>query len=443
MNSIAVFGSLNIDLVSQMERFPEPGETLIAHSFATFPGGKGANQAVACGRLGAQVTMFGALGGDEFAVDLVRSLHASHVQTEHVLYCDNVPTGVASIWVNAQGKNSIAVTAGANGRVDRHYLHTVLPELKHTAWLLLQLEIPLETIDDLLKQLPSRRPRVILDPAPAQSLNPLMTSRLAVITPNETELEALTKLPVSSEQEIQKACRFLLNQTGAQAVVCKAGDSGAYLDDGRHFRHFPGYTVRSVDSTAAGDTFNGALATSLAAGDTFERAIRFANASGALCVKKTGGATLDPLATGCGSLHAIRPLNGSVMKRDGLLHVQLNRIIASLGHTDWLAVGDCGLPVPPHVERVDLAVVHGLPRFGPVVAAIARELVVQRVYLAEEMVRHNAEVFTFVEQQFSGIPLEKVSHAVFKKQLAQTRGIVRTGEATPYANIILECGVTF
>jgi len=131
------------------------------------------------------------------------------------------------------------------------------------------------------------------------------------------------------------------------------------------------------------------------------------------------------------------------MKKDGLLHAQLSRIVASLGHADCLAIGDCGLSIPAHVERVDLAVTRGLPRFGPVVAAIVRELVVQKVYFAEEMEQHNAEIFAFTKQQFPHTALEVISHAVLKERLARVKAVVRTGEATPYANIILECGVSF
>jgi len=131
------------------------------------------------------------------------------------------------------------------------------------------------------------------------------------------------------------------------------------------------------------------------------------------------------------------------MKKSGLLHAQLSRIIASLGHADWLVIGDCGLSIPAHVERIDLAVTRGLPRFEPTVVAIAQELVVQRVFIAEEMELHNAEIFAFTKLQFSDMPIETVSNVVFKERISQAKAVVRTGEATPYANVILECGVSF
>lgn len=131
------------------------------------------------------------------------------------------------------------------------------------------------------------------------------------------------------------------------------------------------------------------------------------------------------------------------MKRHGILNAQLSRIIASLGHTDTIVIADCGLPIPPSVECVDLAVVQGLPRFKQVVEAIAEELAVQKVLVAEEMETQNAEAFSFVRRQFSGIPVEKIPHEALKERLSQAKAVVRTGEATPFANVILECGVTF
>lgn len=131
------------------------------------------------------------------------------------------------------------------------------------------------------------------------------------------------------------------------------------------------------------------------------------------------------------------------MKKTGILNMQVSRILASLGHTDTVAIGDCGLPIPSGIERVDLAVVRGLPRFEPVVAAIADELVVQKIIIAEEIREHNAETFRFLENLFSEIPIEKIPHETFKQRLVQAKAVIRTGEATPYANVILESGVAF
>lgn len=131
------------------------------------------------------------------------------------------------------------------------------------------------------------------------------------------------------------------------------------------------------------------------------------------------------------------------MKKKGILNMQISRILASLGHTDTVVIGDCGLPIPSGVARVDLAVVQGLPRFAPVVAAIADELVVQKIIIAEEILKHNAETFRFLENLFGEISIKKIPHEAFKQRLVQAKAVIRTGEATPYANVILESGVAF
>ena len=288
MKNIAVFGSLNADLVVQMDKYPGPGQTIVAESFAQFSGGKGANQAVACGRLGATVSMFGAVGKDIFATRLLESLEESHVKHDALRHCEDTSTGMAHIWVDAEGEKSIAIVAGANERVGTDYVKSVLPKLKAFSWLLLQLEVPLESMRYLLQKLPPDSPRVILDPAPAQPLGQLPTERLWLITPNEHELQTLTGISTVETAGIQKACRDLIEKSGARAVLCKAGSRGAFLDDGRQFQHFPGYEVRAVDSTAAGDSFNGTLAVALAEGKPLQDAIGTANAAGAMCVTRPG-----------------------------------------------------------------------------------------------------------------------------------------------------------
>jgi ribokinase len=288
MTRIAVLGSLNIDLVAQVERFPKPGETVVGRSFQQFTGGKGANQAVACGRLGTEVSMFGAVGGDVFADSLLKSLRESNVDTDRIRICEDTFSGVAHIWVDALGENAIAVIAGANANVDIDYVINEVSKLTEASWLLLQLETPLEAMAYLLEKLPTDTPKVILDPAPARSLDRFPTQRLWFVTPNEHELQWLTGMSTTTEADIRKASDALRKKTGVQAVLCKAGSRGAYLQDSYQFRYFPGYTVDAVDSTAAGDAFNGALAVALSEGKSIEAAIQFANAAGALCVKKAG-----------------------------------------------------------------------------------------------------------------------------------------------------------
>lgn len=295
---IAVFGSLNVDLVTRLERFPAPGETIAARSFTMYPGGKGANQAVACGRLGGSVAMYGAVGADALAGRLLGSLRDAGVDARALLTVEDVATGTADIWVDAAGENMIAIAAGANGRLDGPYVDAHLAELSAAAYLLLQLEVPLDTLAYLLSVLPADGPRVVLDPAPARPLDALPLERVWMITPNEHELAALTGLETGTDDEVRRAAHALSQATGVATVLTKAGARGAYLGSASAFERVPAFDVRAVDTTAAGDAFNGALATALASQDPgreeLARAVRFAHAAAAIAVTRPGAQPAMP-----------------------------------------------------------------------------------------------------------------------------------------------------
>lgn len=290
---IAVFGSLNVDLVTRLERFPSPGETVAARDFTLYPGGKGANQAVAAGKLGADVAMYGLLGSDALADRLRDSLRAAGVDDGAVRTVEDVATGTADIWVEDSGENMIAIAAGANGRVDAGYVDEHLADLARADYLLLQLEVPLPALAHLLHTLPSSGgPRVVLDPAPARPLEALPLDRVWMVTPNEHELGRLTGMPTGDPQAIRAAARALAARTGVELVVTKAGARGAFVSAGERFEAVPACSVDAVDTTAAGDAFNGALAAALARSatvrDDLMQAIRFAHAAAAIAVMRAG-----------------------------------------------------------------------------------------------------------------------------------------------------------
>ncbi|MGC9018267.1 MAG: ribokinase [Candidatus Bipolaricaulaceae bacterium] len=278
-------GSLNMDLVTVVERLPSPGETVLGRSFARYPGGKGLNQAVAAARLGAEVLLFGRVGKDPFGEELLSVAEANGVDVAFLESVD-AQTGTAAILVDPKGENMIAYAPGANALVDEAYLERVLPVLSEMDVLLVQLEIPLSTVGALLRRLPPERPLVILNPSPAQDLSSLRLGRVDVLVPNFQEFQALTGW-AGSPEELERVGRAFLG-LGVQALVVTAGPAGAYLVEPEGFARFPAFPAEVVDTTGAGDAFCAALAVKLGQGRGLYEAIGFANAAAALTTTKKG-----------------------------------------------------------------------------------------------------------------------------------------------------------
>jgi ribokinase len=283
-----------MDFVAQMNQLPVRGETLNGWGFQMLPGGKGANQACAAGRLGGCAKMVGRVGRDIFADQQRTSLGAAGVDTTFVLTTEGEATGVALIFVEKGGQNMIVIAPGANRMLTPRDLHTA-SELFESGYLLLQLEIPLETVEAAAALGRSRGMVTILDPAPARPLPGSLLRQVDLLTPNETEALALLDLPTRdiSVPEAKELARLLLAR-GPRQIILKLGAKGVWFQDQEVGRHFPAPTVEAVDATAAGDTFNGSLAVALAEGLPMEDAISFANCAAALSVTKLGAQASIP-----------------------------------------------------------------------------------------------------------------------------------------------------
>lgn len=288
-----VVGSLNMDLVTRVQNFPLPGETIRGESFRIFPGGKGANQAVALARLGARVEMVGAIGSDMLGSSYKNIMNTEGINTGALAVVDNQPTGTASIEVTLSGQNHIIVVGGANNAVTEAFVLERKAVIEKACFLLLQLEIPLEANIRAASIAREKGIPVMLDPAPATRLPPELLSLINYLTPNEMEAALLTNTDTSSEDGIRKAA-CILQQSGVEHVVIKAGKRGAYITNNGNIKVFPSYQVEVIDTVAAGDSFNAGLAFALGSGKALEESIGWANAVAALSVTKEGAQSAMP-----------------------------------------------------------------------------------------------------------------------------------------------------
>ncbi|MCM3270966.1 ribokinase [Paenibacillus elgii] len=284
---IVVIGSLNMDIVIEADRYPQQGETMLGHGIRFLPGGKGANQAVAAARLGAAVTMIGAVGADGFGQELLQALQAENVGTDAVRVAEQAATGVASIYV-CQGDNSIVVLPGANHTLLPAHIDACREVIASADIVLLQMEIPLDTVAHAARLAKAcGRTVVVLNPAPAQKLPEELLRNVDYITPNRTELALLTGR--SAEGGALEAAMRELAGMGARHVITTLGAEGsAFMAQEGALTRVPGYVMEVVDTTGAGDSFNAGLAYSLALGQSLEEAVSFAAKVSALAVTKFG-----------------------------------------------------------------------------------------------------------------------------------------------------------
>ncbi|MGR5076489.1 ribokinase [Photobacterium swingsii] len=293
MNKLVVLGSVNADHVLQVASFPRPGETLHGHSYSVIPGGKGANQAVAAARLGADVAFIACVGDDSFGLNIREAFANDGINTDAVLVEENTPTGIAMIQVAATGENSICISAEANACLTPARLAPHHTLITHADTLLMQLETPVETITAAARVAKEANTKVVLNPAPAQTLSDDLLQLVDMITPNETEAELLTGVKVVDMASAQQAADVLHNK-GIPTVMITLGSQGVWISQNGQGEQVTGFRVDAKDTTAAGDTFNGALLTGLQEGKSLNDAIRFAHAAAAISVTRLGAQTSIP-----------------------------------------------------------------------------------------------------------------------------------------------------
>lgn len=292
-SKVLVFGSLNMDLAGRVPRMPQPGETLAGHGFLANPGGKGANQAVACARQGARVEMAGRVGEDGFAGELRNALQSQGIEHARIVSTTGLSTGVAMILVDDRAQNCIAVIPGANASVDEADADALRVPLQDAAMLLLQLEVPMPAVVRAATLARETGCTVLLNPAPAQHLPEALWSLVDILVLNEIEARMLSGLPCVTPAEADEAARQL-HRRGPRHVLVTLGEQGVVWCSPEGLRHFEALRVRAVDTTAAGDTFIGALAALLVEGRGMPAAVQHAIRAAALCVTRPGAQASMP-----------------------------------------------------------------------------------------------------------------------------------------------------
>lgn len=292
MGKITIIGSINMDLVVCTPKIPIMGETVIGEGFMTAPGGKGANQAVAAARLGGQVSMVGCVGDDIFGKNLTKNLSKNNVSIRSIKTIQNKSTGIAVIVIK-EGDNFIIVDPGANHELTPTMIDDVEDLIKESSIIVLQLEIPMESVKRAIKIAKKNKVKVLLNPAPAQKLDDRLLADVDIITPNETESEIITGIPIRSVDDAKKAVEYL-KKKGIPQVIVTMGKHGVVYNSGTDIINKPVPDVEVVDTTAAGDSFTGALSVAITEGKTIDEAIDFANIVGTLTVTKKGAQTSLP-----------------------------------------------------------------------------------------------------------------------------------------------------
>ncbi|CAM3790165.1 ribokinase [Rouxiella silvae] len=290
---LVVLGSINADHVLNIRQFPQPGETVMGSHYNVAFGGKGANQAVAAGRSGADISFIACVGSDDIGERVRKQLASDNIDTRPVEAIADTTTGVALIFVNADAENVIGIDAGANKALTPEYLARYQQQIIDASALLMQLESPLESVIAAARIAHDNGTQVILNPAPACELPDELLSLVDMITPNETEAEKLTGVKVITADDAACAAK-VLHAKGIATVIITLGSKGVWLSQQGEGKSVPGFSVKAVDTIAAGDTFNGALVTALLEGKPMDQSVRFAHAAAAIAVTRAGAQSSVP-----------------------------------------------------------------------------------------------------------------------------------------------------
>ena len=291
--NILVLGSVNQDHTVQAPRLPKPGETIMGHRHILAYGGKGANQAVAAARLGASVNFIACMGDDSFGREALIKFAEDGIHTQDITLCRDQNTGIALILVDDNGGNCIAISPNANNELSTDLIEQKSSSIKNADYLLVQLETPLEGVKLAIDIAKDNDTYVVLNPAPARALEDDLLAKLDLITPNETEAELLTGIKVIDEVTATKACEYFISK-GVKTVIITMGSRGAFLYQNGKGTLIPGFKVNATDTTAAGDTFNGALLVGLSQGMEMSDAIILAHKASAISVTRMGAQTSIP-----------------------------------------------------------------------------------------------------------------------------------------------------
>jgi len=292
-NRIAVVGSTNTDMVVKAHHLPVPGETILGGAFLMNPGGKGANQAVAAARLGGEVTFIAKVGNDIFGRQSLENFEKEGIDTRYVFTDPEQPSGVALITVDEAAENCIVVAPGANASLNKGDIDRAADAVKNAGLLLMQLETPIETVEYAAWLAAENGVKVILNPAPACILPEGLFKRLYILSPNETEASLLSGIEVTDTESAKQAAQAI-HRKGVEIVIITMGAKGALIYENGAFETVEAYKVKAVDTTAAGDTFNGALSVALSEGAPVKEAVRFASKAAAISVTRMGAQASAP-----------------------------------------------------------------------------------------------------------------------------------------------------